>query len=156
MQQNFTVLDSARLDGQWNTVDNGTEFNSKVRDRWAYENKVILDFAVPESRLITPLLNRSMAACEPNARTRIGFCLWKMPARRENPGVAMTTSNAPIALWALWPDEDLGNSHRGWYRNWGRVAAGENIFRSMTEYSYWPCSRAPQRVISTELHCYCC
>ncbi len=28
-------------------VDNGTEFTSKAMDRWAYENKVILDFSRP-------------------------------------------------------------------------------------------------------------
>ena len=28
-------------------VDNGSEFTSKALDRWAYENKVALDFSRP-------------------------------------------------------------------------------------------------------------
>ncbi len=49
-------------------VDNGSEFISKALDKWAYDNKVTLDFSRPgkptdnanESSLIH--LNRSMAA----------------------------------------------------------------------------------------------
>ena len=42
-------------------VDNGSEFISKELDRWAYENKVVLDFSRPgKNRLITRILNHSM------------------------------------------------------------------------------------------------
>ena len=36
-------------------VDNGSEFISKEFDKWAYENKVILDYSRPGNQPTTPL-----------------------------------------------------------------------------------------------------
>lgn len=43
-------------------VDNGSEFISKDFDRWAYDNKVVLDYSRPGNQQIILLLNRSMEA----------------------------------------------------------------------------------------------
>ena len=43
-------------------VDNGSEFISKVMDRWAYENRIELDFSRQENRPITPKSKRSTDA----------------------------------------------------------------------------------------------
>jgi putative transposase len=48
-------------------MDNGSEFVSKVLDKWAYDNQVVLDFSRPGSPLIMHLLNPSLAASEMNA-----------------------------------------------------------------------------------------
>lgn len=42
-------------------VGNGSEFISKAMDKWAYDNKVTLDFSRP-GKPITPLLSPSTAA----------------------------------------------------------------------------------------------
>jgi putative transposase len=39
-------------------VDNGSEFISKDFDRWAYENKVVLDYSRPGNQQTIPSLNR--------------------------------------------------------------------------------------------------
>ena len=36
-------------------VDNGAEFISKALDKWAYENKVVLDFSRLGNPRITPI-----------------------------------------------------------------------------------------------------
>ena len=45
-------------------VDNGPEFISKELDRWAYENRVILDFSKLACRQTILLLNLSMEVSE--------------------------------------------------------------------------------------------
>ena len=42
-------------------VDNGSEFISKVLDKWAYDNKVTLDFSRPGKPTDNPYIERSAA-----------------------------------------------------------------------------------------------
>ena len=48
-------------------VDNGPEFVSKVLDRWAYENSVMLDFSRPGKPTDNAFWSRSTGACAMNA-----------------------------------------------------------------------------------------
>ena len=48
-------------------TDNGSEFISKVMDKWAYERRVELDSAVRESRPTTRASRASMAGCARSA-----------------------------------------------------------------------------------------
>ncbi len=48
-------------------TDNGSEFISKTLERWAYENRVTMDFSCPVSApLITPWLSHLTAVCVMN------------------------------------------------------------------------------------------
>lgn len=50
-------------------VDNGSEFISKALDKWAYENKVTLDFSRPGKPTVNPYIEQSAAA----------IIQWKLP-----------------------------------------------------------------------------
>ena len=52
-------------------VDNGGEFISKALDKWAYDNKVTLDFSRPGKPTDNPYIERSAAA----------VFSWKLPWR---------------------------------------------------------------------------
>lgn len=56
-------------------VNNGSEFVSKVMDKWAYERGVELDFSRPGNRPTTPGWKASMAGCGRSASTHTGSCL---------------------------------------------------------------------------------
>ena len=60
-------------------LDNGSEFSSKVLDKWAYEHHIALAFSRPGNSLTMLILNRSMGASEMNVQTCTGFYPWKMP-----------------------------------------------------------------------------
>lgn len=55
-------------------VDNGSEFISKVLDKWAYENKVVLDFSRPG----TPTDNAHIESFNGSFRDECLNCHWFM------------------------------------------------------------------------------
>jgi putative transposase len=76
-------------------VDNGSEFISKVMDKWAYERGIELDF----SRLGKPTDNAKVESfngrCGRSASTPTGSCPWRTPGARLTSGGSTITRGAP-------------------------------------------------------------
>jgi putative transposase len=82
-------------------VDNGSEFISKALDKWAYDNKVTLDFSRPGK----PTDNAFIESFNGSFRdeclniTLTGSFLWKMPGRKAKSGGRSITASDPIVHW---------------------------------------------------------
>lgn len=76
-------------------VDNGSEFISKVMDKWAYERGIELDFSRRANSRTTPRWKASMADCGRSASMPTGSCLWRTPGARLTSGGSTTMRCVP-------------------------------------------------------------
>lgn len=70
-------------------ADYGSEFISKVLDKWAYENGVEIDFSRPGKPTDNAKNESSTDASGRNASTHIGSCLSRMPDARSKSGASL-------------------------------------------------------------------
>jgi putative transposase len=76
-------------------TDNGSEFISKVMDKWAYERGVELDFSRPESRPTTRALRAQWAPAPGVPQMPTGSCRSTTRRPRSPPGGRTTTRVDP-------------------------------------------------------------
>ena len=79
-------------------VDNGPEFISKELDKWAYENKVTLDFSRPGKPTDNAYIESFNGSFRDECLISIGFCRWMMPGRRLKNGAGIIMTGDRIAL----------------------------------------------------------
>lgn len=71
-------------------VDNGSELISKVLDKWAYENKVTLDFSRPGTPTDNPFIESFNGSFRDECLNSHCSCLWMMLVRRLKRGERTT------------------------------------------------------------------
>ena len=75
-------------------VDNGSEFISKDFDRWAYENKVTLDYSRPGKPTDNPFIESFNGSFRDECLNTTGSYLWKMHMKKYTIGsVSIITSH---------------------------------------------------------------
>ena len=67
--------------------DNGSEFTSKILDKWAYENDVELKFSRPKKPTDNAHIESFNGRFREECRPPTGFYLWKMPETKLRHGV---------------------------------------------------------------------
>jgi len=82
-------------------VDNGSEFISKVLDKWAYENYVTLDFSRPGTPTDNPFIESFNGSFRDECLNVHWFCFLRTLVIKLNDGVLATIDIAPIAPWAM-------------------------------------------------------
>lgn len=77
-------------------VDNGSEFISKSLDKWAYDNKVTLDFSRPGKPTDNPYIESFNGSFRDECLNVNWFLSYKMPNKKYRPGEGNTMSSGLI------------------------------------------------------------
>ncbi len=81
-------------------VDNGSEFISKVLDKWAYENQVVLDFSRPGKSTDNPFIESFNGSFRDECLNLHWFLSRMMHGIRSKAGVWTTITTVRTARWA--------------------------------------------------------